>query len=109
MPHENGRLTAEELQPTDDDLAEAKRLVEEGWKSTSNKYRMVRRWHPNILDLEDLIHPEMVETAEAQWWLKYAHGPSLRMADVQGLPIEEKTLTVRVFNAFKKLGGEMAR
>lgn len=109
MPHENGQLTAEELKPTDDDLAEAELLVAEGWKSTSNKFRMVRRWHPNNLTLEDMIHPEHLETPEAQWWLTKAHGPSLRMAEHAGLRFDSKTLTVRVFNAFKKLGGEMAR
>lgn len=108
MPHENGQLTAEEIEPTEQQLQHGRELVAAGWQSVSNKYRCIRRWTTKHLTIEELIRPELVNTPEARHLMKRPRVDdiSLRDAEHSGLPFEEETLTVREYRAFRLAGGQ---
>lgn len=110
MPHENGQLTDEELQPTDEQLDLGRRLVAEGWLSTSNKYRHIRRWAGNPrAEIRALISPELRNSPAARWILAQINErqPWLRTDD-RYFPVEERVLTVREYRAFRLAGGQSA-
>lgn len=109
MPHANGQLTAEEIEPSAEDLAEGRRLVAEGWRSVSNKFRILRRFKPGVPSAREMILPEWRNTPfgkelENLWrdnerfWLRTEH---LQVT-------EEMTCTVRIYRAFRLAGGESA-
>lgn len=114
MPHPNGQLTAEEIEPTEEDTKLAKELIDQGFKQVSSKYRMLRRFKETpaqpppacfLLDLAQ-IPKEMrgdliVRTDET---LKSLYFKSLRCAKQSD--VLEVTLTVKQFRAFKLLGGQ---
>lgn len=109
MPHENGRLTDEELQPHIDDIVFAASLVNDGWLSTSNSGRRVARWKQPPRLLRDLIRPEMLDTPEAKYYLRRGDISTFELrTPPPGLEREELVLTVRQFRAFKLLGGRVA-
>lgn len=100
-------LSEEELTPTPEDFEFAAELIDEGWRSVSNKYREVARLPPKS-NAEDLIKPEALDGhplgrdladcwEKNKWWL-------LRCSPVA----EKRSLTVRQFRAFKLLGGRVA-
>lgn len=108
MPHDNGQLTAEELEPTPEQREEGRRLVEEGWASVSNKYRTIRRWVTPPRRLLELLRPEVLDTPEGRFLqdnLRFCE-PSLRGAERFGFEVEERVLTVREYRAFRLAGGK---
>jgi hypothetical protein len=95
----------EMIEPTEEDRVEAAALVAAGWRSTSNRYCSIRRVVVPALD--DVI----VFTEAAPDWLRrslreqYAQWAEGRHRTGAG---EERTLTPRLFRAFKQAGGRVA-
>lgn len=86
-----------------DDVALAKKLLDEGYESTSNKYRHLARVTPGMKASEELacVAPEAYKRNLEQFerWCK---GELLRVY----CPKENKVeVSSAVFQAFKKLGG----
>lgn len=102
-------LTDEELAPSEKDLEEARVLLAEGWASTSNKYRTVARFIEPVPVIEDMVAPKVLATFHgkrlAACWQRCGHGSDLRCSQ-EG--VERRELRVRVFRAFKRLGGPSA-
>lgn len=105
-------LTPEELEPSPEDLAQAKVLIDGGWKSTSNRFRNVARFVIPQPDIKTMLTPEALTSYHGQRLVKHYnqlgslwHGCDLRCGD-EG--VEKMTLSVNVFRAFKKLGGRSA-
>lgn len=113
-------LTDEELTPTDEDRAFAQQLHDEGWIQVSSRYRVVRRWTPpGPPAAMDMIAPEFRDTR----WGKLAaaviqrhvlswNGLHQEHASLyaEGIPcgvpnplVEERTLTMREFKAYKAI------
>lgn len=106
-------LTPEELEPDDSDLELGRRLVAEGWKSVSTNRRRVRRWLRVAPPLLTLLPPEWHEHpvfVAAKRACEY-HGRDwgLREPACDNSPdVESMDLTVRQWQAFKRLGGKLA-
>lgn len=102
-------LTPEELEPGEEDIEYARKLIAEGWKSTSNKYRSVAKRRIPLTG-KDIVRPEMWETEEGkrliQNWDNGWAGFYLRSPNHPD--IEHIELSVKQYRAFKKLGGETA-
>lgn len=100
------QLTPEELEPTPEEALAARELVLDGWVSTSNKYRHIRRWklpppHHTEVTRTLLLNPALApwaETLPGKFW-----SPCIRTAPRE--LYEERTLSVRMFRAFRKAGG----
>lgn len=104
-----GKLDDDELEPTDEDLKYAKELIDQGWQSTSNRYRNVARFIEPIPDIRDMVSAEVLATYHgrrlADAWKRAWHSSDLRLG---GEGVEQRTLTVKQFRAFKRLGGKVA-
>jgi hypothetical protein len=111
-PHE--ALKPEEVEPGPKELELAKQLLAEGWLSVSTKRRRVARLTDKWLTAEKMIIPEVLDTelgqVMQQLWRWEGRRILRRVAsgrrDEQY--IEERTLTVKQFRAFKRLGGDCA-
>lgn len=93
-------------EPNEADLAEAKRLIDAGYKSTSNKYRCLSRLPEGMTGMQALeayapdTHRRLLQDIERMAQCDYR-----RMCARE----EDRTeVTPAVFRAFKKLGGGMA-
>ena len=102
-------LTPEEIEPSDEDVEEAKRLIQEGWHSTSNKFRAIARFTEPVPRASEMFSPEVLATHHGkrlqEMWDRNRHSTDLR---TNAAGVEHRQLTVRLFRAFKKLGGQMA-
>lgn len=101
------QLTDEELEPDEDDVAFAQRLIDEGYLQTSAKYRNVCK--PSEADtppsIDQIIRPEMLDTPAGKtlamlWEDHLPHFLRSSVSFQHGI-----TLTVKQFRAYKKLGG----
>jgi hypothetical protein len=109
----------EEFQPGPDDLELAKKLVDDGWMSVSSKYRRIVRWKEPPPDTLHLVNPELRNT----YWGRLAfallgrhlgvrmehelqHEAHRMHRPVNSGLVEERTLTLKEFMAFKKLREE---
>lgn len=107
------KLTEIELTPTEDDLLFAKKLIDEDWRQTSNKYRGVAKLNNPLRDWRDLVRPEhhvLVEQATSPGTC-YAGDDVFRSwcycAWQNPAWVERRTLTVKQFAAFRKLEGKL--
>lgn len=108
------KLTDLELEPDHEDLELARELVADDWRQVSSKFRIIRKLNNPIGDWRDLVRPELhalVEQATLPG-LCYTGQDILRAwtraAWMNKSWVEERTLTVRQFKAFKKLGRQLA-
>ena len=123
MPHPNGQLTAEEIEPTDEDVLFARKLVCEGWHSTSGKFRRIARFKlPAELigkvDLLDdglprgkhMLHPDLAGTALGAYFIRLWNDRrhTLELRGNESDLVEKMELTVRQWVAFKRNGGPTA-
>ena len=103
-------LTPEEIEPSTDDIELGRRLVAEGWRSVSTKYRRVRRWVRVAPPLLEVLSPEWREHPVFKTAAKrvdYSRKYGLR-EDVEGSPdVETLELTIKEWRAFKHSGGQM--
>jgi hypothetical protein len=110
-------LSPEEIEPDAADVELGKRLVAEGWKSISTKYRRVARWvreAPPLLEIVDPVwrsHPAILAAAKAcdyarNWGLRDAGNPFVQKE--QSPDVETRELTIRQWRAFKRAGGQIA-
>lgn len=112
------QLTPEELEPAEKDVGKAQRLLDGGWISVSSRHRRLARATDKFLTADQLIKPKLQNTMQggqlAMLWQSHrlhaihhyaSQDPSNNKWE--GL-IEEQTLTLREFRAFKKLGGASA-
>lgn len=102
------QLTNAELTPGQEDLEYAKKLIDEGYRSISTKYRMVVKYTVPRPAGKEIIRPELLGTVHGEafaklWDDQYSWGMRLG-----GENITKLELTVRQFRAFKQLGGKMA-
>jgi hypothetical protein len=103
------KLSSEEIDPTNEDLVLGKKLVDEGWLSTSARYRTIGRWRNHPPKIVEMLLPEYRDSPFGRYFIaRYGewYGPSLR----NGTPefeafIERKELTLPQFRGFKKAGG----
>jgi len=104
------QLTDEELTPSQEDEITAKMLVDDGWLSISTNYRTVALATDAVPTVEDMIHPEMLDTPFgkelAEYWIRHRRS-MLRCCNDDSL-VMTQDLTLRVWRAFKKLGGSSA-
>ncbi len=108
MPHPNGRLTAEEIEPDADDVALAARLIEEGWRQTSARHRMLARTPPGISAVEALAE----HSGDPKWARLLGEASAadyFRRCCADRNPELSRTLTVRQFVAFKRILGDRAK
>jgi hypothetical protein len=86
----------------------AKKLVAEGWLSTSNKWRYVSRFKHKMTG-KDLVSPELWDTDEGKlvidMWDRSWSNHCLRMG---GENVETLELTTQQYKAFKRNGGTSA-
>jgi hypothetical protein len=99
-------LTDEELTPTDEDMAFARRLIAEGYLQTSGKYRHVMGPQPKVPSIKELIKPEMLDTPAGRELAKIweDHLPHFLQTLVRN-GAQTVELTVKQFRAYKSLGG----
>lgn len=101
------RLTAEELTPTPEDRATGRRLVAEGYRQLSRKYRMVARLPES--DLEPIELLAQLDSREAAH-LRAMFNVQATECILRWHTSEEagtcRTLSVREFIAFREAGGE---
>lgn len=87
------------------DVATAQVLVEDGWRSTSNKYKTVSRFR--LPPFEEMFRP----AASAPGWLiedmRRAY-KGVEASELRGPRAERRDLSDGEFRAFKALGGESA-
>lgn len=117
-------LTPEELEPGPEDLELAKQLIAEDWRQISSKHRMVAKltipapikgWRDlaPIKEWRDLVRPELHELIEEATFPGVSYtGDDIFEAFRRGAWhnekwVERKTLTVKQFQAFKKLNGHL--
>jgi hypothetical protein len=102
-------LTPEELEPTPEQMEEAKQLVAEGWFSTSNKYRSIARFKVRLTG-KDLVRPEYHDTEMGKLLIHAWEGSWERHLLRCGSPeiVEHRELTTRMFRAFKLSNGPVA-
>jgi len=102
-------LTDEELQPTERDYRDARELLQKGWYSTSNKHRTIARFTEPVPKIEAMVSPEVLATNHGQrlkrMWDQMYHAHDLRTS-ING--VQHKELPVKVYKAFKSLGGQSA-
>lgn len=93
----------ENLMPTPEHMAEARRLVAEGWLSTSNRYRHLSRYKWPKLD--EVIQPQWKDTILEQELRAFMESHHSYMVRVHGEHLE---VSPQVFYAFKSIGGRSA-
>jgi hypothetical protein len=102
-------LRPEDIPPFEEDFAVARELIAQGFRSTSNKYRHVRRLKRRVASFHEVVRPEFhdhpVMGYIADRWGMW-ESQVLRCGSLDD--VEEKTLTVRQYRAFKLLGGYTA-
>lgn len=98
----------EELSFTDEDLAVARALISEGYRSTSNKYRMVARTRLPSFESLVSVSPECPSDMKAALVRAWDNQLSTMCRVDNSENTEHRTLTTAKFRAFKKLGGDMA-
>jgi hypothetical protein len=109
----------EEFQPGPEDLELGKKLVDEGWKVISAKGRRIVRWKEPPPDILHLVNPELRDT----YWGRLAfvilgrnlgirmehelqHEAHRMHRPVNSGLVEERTLTLKEYMAFKKFREE---
>lgn len=100
-------LTDEEMRPGPEDEELGRRLVADGWLSTSTKFRRVGRVLPGH-SAEDLLRPEVLDTPAgrhfADLWRR-----ELRFVVRSSEPfVEHLELTFKQYAAFRAAGGQTA-
>lgn len=107
-------LTPEELEPSEEDMRLGERLVAEGWKSTSSKFRHIARFRIAPPNIEELMKPDALHTYHGRrlkklWEQHRSDGWWLRMGPDQGDDgVEKMVLTVKEYRAFRLAGGQTA-
>lgn len=101
-------LTDEELSPGAEDITFAQKLIDEGWLQASAKYRHVIGPFPSVPGAADLIRPEVLNTPIGKrladlWERDMPYYVRFHLVDKKDL--QELTLSVKQFKAYKKLGG----
>lgn len=110
-------LPPEALEYDDETKAYAEQLVADGWKSVSSKHRRIARMLSTWPSFDELVKDEYKGTAPAEelrglwerherWCLRVLQSRPLK--ESEPAYIEEKTLTLKQFRAFKHAGGESA-
>ena len=89
--------------PTEEDREEAERLISEGWRSISTKHRRLARMPFGWPSLERMLAGSPVAKLLEDRWESW-HGWYLRCGD----GVEKRTVSPRVFRAFKQAGGRTA-
>lgn len=107
-------LTDDELTPGPEDLALARRLLDEGYVQTSSRYRLVVGPLSLVPPAADLIRPEALDTPAgrlmASDWDRNRGGRLRDLLLHQLLPESAQTaLTVKQFAAWKQLRGQQWR
>lgn len=109
----------EEFEPSQADLELGKKLVDEGWKAASSKYRRIVRWKEPPPGIHHMVNPELRDT----YWGRLAFtilGRQLGIRcehelqnesqrthrEVNSGLVEERILTLKEFMAFKKFAKE---
>lgn len=85
--------------------AEAQRLIDEGWFSTSNKYHDLARLPPGMTAKEALRTFGVYDRRTAEWSEETARSQYLRL---YARPADRLTVDGVVFKCFKALGGRTA-
>lgn len=97
-----------DIELTDEDLVLARELIEQGYLSTSNKYRQVSRLRTPLTG-KDIVRPELHDTLAGRTlierWDRALSRDVLRGHDPE---VEHRELTIGQFRAFKQLGGQTA-
>lgn len=88
---------------SEDEEGEARRLIANGWLSTSNKFLTISKFEwPKI---DDILQPKWKGTHIEEELDLFLRGQRRFWARTRG---ETRTLSASLFRAFKKLGGESA-
>jgi hypothetical protein len=97
------QLTDEELEPGDEDLLFVSNLIFNGWRSTSNKFRTVSNLPDDFPSPAEMVDAKMLGTRHGHDIMRL-WGEHMLSALRTNAAIN-KTLTVKQWKAFKKLGG----
>lgn len=106
-------LTEDELRPSEKDIEFGRALVADGWKQTSRKYRQVRRVAPaHRVTADELINPAVAERGAARAVRLQMSDASIEQitllwGSVKLGEIEEMTLSVKQFAAFRAAEGKL--
>lgn len=108
-------LTEEAIAPTEEDMVEARQLVADGWRSTSNKYRHVARLTQAPPEPASLLRPGIehtywgraaMEALRREFESRASH--LMRCATAGDPVVEQRTLSARLYRAFRMAGGQSA-
>lgn len=110
------QLTHEELEPGEKELSLAEQLVREGWVSLSSNRRMIGRLKEEWPSAEELIRPELLDTSAnremIELWDRHRRHQLRRTASGNVASreryVEMRTLSIKQYRAFRRLGGEVA-